>query len=115
MTSTIEVMPDSMLTMDQKVEKWCAQLITSLQFDYDSQYPKGRVKFYLRTGRKYHKIVEQNGGVHCFINKTTGEVFKPASYNSPAKGVRYDMRIINERNMLLSQADWAGSYLYLRG
>ena len=69
MTSTIEVMPDSMLTMDQKVEKWCAQLITSLQFDYDSQYPKGRVKFYLRTGRKYHKIVEQNGGVHCFINK----------------------------------------------
>ena len=115
MTSTIEVMPDSMLTMDQKVEKWCAQLITSLQFDYDSQHPKGRVKFYLTTGRKYHKIVEKNGGVHCFVNKKTGEVFKPASYNSPAKGVRYDMRIINERNMLLSQADWAGSYLYLRG
>ena len=115
MTSTIEVMPDSMLTMDQKVEKWCAQLITSLQFDYDSQYPKGRVKFYLTTGRKYHKIIEQNGGVHAFVNKKTGEVFKPASYNAPAKGVRYDMRLINERNMLLSQADWAGSYLYLRG
>ena len=114
MTSTIEVMPDSMLTPDQQVEKWCAQLITSLQFDYDSQYPKGRVKFYLTTGRKYHKIVEKNGGVHCFVNKKTGEVFKPASYNSPAKGVRYDMRIINERNMLLSSADWAGSYLYLR-
>ena len=114
MTSTIEVMPDSMLTPDQKVEKWGAQLITSLQFDYDSQYPKGRVEFYLTTGRKYHKIVEKNGGVHCFVNKKTGEVFKPASYNSPAKGVRYDMRIINERNMLLSSADWAGSYLYLR-
>ena len=103
-----------MLTSDQKVEKWCAQLITSLQFDYDSQYPKGRVEFYLTTGRKYHKIVEKNGGVHCFVNKKTAEVFKPASYNSPAKGVRYDMRIINERNMLLSSADWAGSYLYLR-
>ena len=115
MTSTIEVMPDSMLTMDQKVEKWCAQLITSLQFDYDSQYPIGRVKFYLTTGRKYHKIIEQNGGVHAFVNKKTGEVFKPASYNKPAKGVRYDMRIINERNRLLSEADWAGSYLYLRG
>ena len=114
MTSTIEVMPDSMLTPDQQVEKWCAQLITSLQFDYDSQYPKGRVEFYLTTGRKYHKIVEKNGGVHCFVNKKTGEVFKPASYNSPAKGVRYDMRIINERNLLLSSADWAGSYLYLR-
>ena len=111
MTSTIEVMPDSMLTPDQQVEKWCAQLITSLQFDYDSQYPKGRVEFYLTTGRKYHKIVEKNGGVHCFVNKKTGEVFKPASYNSPAKGVRYDMRIINERNLLLSSADWAGSYL----
>ena len=115
MTSTIEVMPDSMLTSEQQVEKWCAQLITSLQFDYDSQYPKGRVKFYLTTGRKYHKIVEKNGGVHCFVNKKTGEVFKPASYNSPAKGVRYDMRIINDRNAMLSNADWAGSYLYLRG
>ena len=49
------------------------------------------------------------------MNKKTGEVFKPASYNSPAKGVRYDMRIINERNAILSNADWAGSYLYLRG
>ena len=115
MTSTIEVMPDSMLTSEQQVEKWCAQLITSLQFDYDSQYPKGRVKFYLTTGRKYHKIVEKNGGVHCFVNKKTGEVFKPASYASPAPHVRYDMRIISERNMLLSEADWAGSYLYLRG
>ena len=116
MTSTIEVMPDSMLTPDQQVEKWCAQLITSLQFDYDSQYPSnGNYHFMLTTGRKYHKIVNDNGGgVHCFVNKKTGEVFKPASYNSPAKGVRYDMRIINERNLLLSSADWAGSYLYLR-
>ena len=68
------------------------------------------------TGRKYHKIVNDNGGgIHCFIDKQTGEVYKPASYNKPAKHVRYDMRIIEERNIMLSQADWAGSYLYLRG
>ena len=106
-----------MLTSDQKVEKWCAQLITSLQFDYDSQYPnQHNYRFKLTTGRKYHKIENDNGGgVHCFVNKKTGEVFKPAGYNKPAKHVRYDMRIINERNVMLSKADWAGGYLYLRG
>ena len=103
-----------MLTPDQKVEKWCAQLITSLQFDYDSQYPKGRVEFYLTTGRKYHKIVEKNGGVHCFVNKKTGEVFKPASYNKPAKHVRYNLLDENSRADCLLRADWAGGYLYLR-
>ena len=114
---TIMLMDDAQLSVTELVEKWCCQLIQALQFDYDSQYPnQHNYRFKLTTGRKYHKIENDNGGgVHCFVNKTTGEVYKPASYKSPAKGVRYDMRIINERNMLLSEADWCGSYLYLRG
>ena len=110
-------MDDAQLSVTELVEKWCCQLIQALQFDYDSQYPnQHNYRFKLTTGRKYHKIENDNGcAVHCFVNKTTGEVYKPASYKSPAKGVRYDMRIINERNMLLSEADWCGSYLYLRG
>ena len=60
------------------------------------------------------KINQINGGVHAFVNKTTGEVFKPASWKSPAKHVRYDLRIINDRERCFSNADWAGGYLYLR-
>ena len=54
-------------------------------------------------------------GVHAFVDRKTGEVYKPASYKAPAKHVRYDLRIIKEREACLNNADWAGSYLYLRG
>ena len=82
-------------------------------------------KFVIKTGRKYHKVVasdlQTNGerwsqGVHAFVDKNTGEVYKPASYNSPAKYVRFDMRIINQREQLHNPrfTDWAGGHLYLR-
>ena len=73
--------------------------------------------FYPETGRKYHKIImDVNGSrsVHAFIDKKTGEVYKSASFKAPAKGVRYDLRIIEQREWLLENADWAGGYLYLR-
>jgi hypothetical protein len=72
-------------------------------------------EFYPETGRKYHKIVMNAAGsrsVHAFVDKQTGQVYKSASWKSPAKGVRYDLRIIEQREWLLQHADWAGSYLY---
>jgi hypothetical protein len=74
--------------------------------------------FYPETGRKYHKIimVDSSGGrsVHAFVDKKTGEVYKSASWKAPAKGVRYDLRIISQREWLLENADWSGQYLYAR-
>ena len=84
------------------------------------------IKFRIESGRKYYKIIQQDydtfqdrneyrdGGVHAFVNKKTGQVYKPASWKSPAKHVRYDMRIIKEREVMLDTCDWAGGYLYLR-
>jgi hypothetical protein len=74
-------------------------------------------EFYPETGRKYHKIImDANGSrsVHAFVDKKTGEVYKPASFKSPAKGVRYDLRLIKDREWLLENASWCGSYLYAR-
>jgi hypothetical protein len=74
-------------------------------------------EFYPETGRKYHKVIMSANGsrsVHCFIDKQTGEVYKSASWKSPAKGVRYDLRLIKDREWLLANADWSGSYLYAR-
>ena len=73
--------------------------------------------FTFETGRKYHKfIMNANGSrsVHAFVDKKTGEVYKSAGWKGPAKGVRYDLRIIEQREWLLENADWAGSYLYAR-
>lgn len=76
------------------------------------------IDYVIESGRKYHKIIFVDGGgsrsVHCFVDKKTGEVYKSASWKAPAKGVRYDLRIIKDREWVLQNADWSGGYLYTR-
>ena len=84
----------------------CIQDLRNGKCDYD---------FFIEEGRKYLKIVMNAQGsksVHAFVDKKTGEVYKSASFKAPAKGVRYDLRLIKDREWLLENADWAGSYLY---
>ena len=76
------------------------------------------IDYQVETGKKYHKVIFVDGGgnrsVHCFIDKNTGEVYKSATWKSPAKGVRYDLRLIADREYLLENADWSGGYLYAK-
>ena len=76
------------------------------------------VDFIIESGRKYHKIVFIDGGgqrsVHAFVDQKTGEVYKSASWKAPAKGVRYDLRLIEQREWLFENADWSGQYLYAK-
>ena len=82
------------------------------------------MKFRLQEGKKYWKVIQQNpnseGGysdasVVAFI-AFNGQVFKPASWRAPAKGVRFDFRIIKEREAALdpAKASWSGGSLYYR-
>jgi hypothetical protein len=81
--------------------------------------PEG-YNYIIESGHKYHKVimidssVRNNRSVHAFVDKKTGEVYKSASWKAPAKGVRYDLRIIEQREWLLENADWAGAYLYAK-
>ena len=84
---------------------------------------KDTYQFVIETGRKYYKIIMvcPNGdrpasrSVHAFVDKKTGEVYMAASWKAPAKnGVRYDLRIIEQREHVLENCDWAGCYLYKR-
>ena len=84
------------------------------------------MKFTINSGKKYYKIIQNNwderendwrsGGVHAFVDKKTGQIYKAASWKSPAKHVRYDLRIIREREYVLDPRNctWAGGYLYMR-
>ena len=82
------------------------------------------MRFNVIEGRKYWKIFSyeyddrleeyKQGSINAFVNKQTGEVFKPASYNKPAKHVRYNLLDEDSRANCLLRADWAGGYLYLR-
>ena len=73
--------------------------------------------FTVESGRKYHKIImDANGSrsIHAFVDKKTGEVYKAASFKAPAKHVRFNLCLIKDREWLLENADWAGSYLYMK-
>ncbi len=106
----------SNLSQTARVEMWAMDLVDALEANYNKSYPDSSrpVKFETSVGRKYIKIIQVDGGVHAFIDKNTGEVYKPASWAKPAKHVRYDLRIITQRQECLARADWAGGYLYLR-
>ena len=96
----------------QKIEDGTANLY---KFDY-----KVGKKFIKVFNLQYDEFQGRNeyraGSVTAFIDKNTGEVYKPASWKAPAKHVRFDLRIIAERNYLLNpeNCDWAGGHLYMR-
>ena len=87
-------------------------------------------KFVVQKGRKYLKIINQqyddmgpnpsyeyrNGSVHAFIDRETGDVYKPAGWAKPAKHVRYNLLERSDRNFLFDYRNvgWAGGYLYMR-
>ena len=89
-------------------------------------------KFVYKTGKKFHKVYfleyqdaneyygtkagYKSGSVHAFIDKQTGEVYKPASWRAPAKHVRFDLRLIKDREFLFNwkNLSWAGGHLYMR-
>jgi hypothetical protein len=135
---------DACNTIQLNVTKWSLMLCDALKqnyIDYSIRHHERSLETYhqeaikklkngecdydfvIESGRKYHKIIMviDNGAdrspsrsVHAFIDKKTGEVYKSATWKSPAKGVRYDLRIIEQREWLLQNADWASSYLYAR-
>ena len=86
------------------------------------------MKFEIREGKKYYKIVQveydtfqdrneyRDSSVHSFVDKNTGDVYKPASWRSPAKHVRFTFQNPEDIRFLLEprNVDWAGGYLYLR-
>ena len=76
------------------------------------------IDYQVETGKKYHKVIFVDGGggrsVHCFVDKNTGGVFKSASWRSPAKGERYNLLLIKDREWLFENADWSGGYLYAK-
>ncbi len=102
-----------MSTLPERIAEWTQTYCDTLTENYKqhsirmsenctSDYSKRRLesikngtanlmKFVIKTGRKYHKIMSQEfdtfqdrneyreGSVHAFVDKNTGEVYKPAS------------------------------------
>ena len=102
-----------------QVLKYSEMLCEALMQDFKGRN-NGRdsgYKFYIESGRKYHKIVmETEAGsrsVHAFIEKKFGNVYKAASWKAPAKHIRFNLLDDNSREECFYRADWAGGYLYM--
>ena len=105
----------------------------------DSAYGKQQIKemnegtaklmrFIIKPGKKYLKIIQQDfdtyndineyreGSVHAFVDKQTGQIYKPASWRAPAKHVRYDLRDQKSREFVLNpdNVGWSGGWLHMR-
>ena len=100
----------------EKIEDGTANL-----YKWDYKVGKKFIKVFNLQYEEANEYYNRKGGyragsVTAFIDKNTGEVYKPASWKSPAKNVRFDLRIIKEREFLLNpkNCDWAGGHLYMR-
>ena len=94
------------LNNEQKVNAIESSRTTYTNFEYE-------------VGRKYIKVWsylmsdgERLRGRSCymFVDKNTGECYKPASYKAPAKGVRYLITQLADNPHI---CDPYGSFLYL--
>ena len=100
----------------EKIEDGTANL-----YKWDYKVGKKFIKVFNLQYEEANEYYNRKGGyragsVTAFIDKNTGEVYKPASWKAPAKHVRFDLRIIREREFLLNpkNCDWAGGHLYMR-
>ena len=100
----------------QKIEDGTANL-----YKFDYQVGKKYIKVFnlqYEEANEYYgrKAGYRQGSVTAFIDKNTGEVYKPASWKAPAKIVRFDLRLITDREFLFNpnNISWSGGHLYLR-
>jgi len=99
-------------------------LIDKLIENYTKQYQGNDLVFEVVRGTKYYKLIQRSirrnslgsdgGSVHAFVHRQSGAVYKPASWKAPAKHVRYNLLDDVSYETCLHNADWHGSYLYMK-
>ena len=119
----------TVLNQEQLVEKqtqlYCNKLVLAMkQWHADNGMPaKWETKYIYETGRKYFKVVrvedeyksnDEHRCVEAFIDRQTGDIFKPASWRKPAKGVRFNLLDQDSLFELFENLDPFGGHLYKR-
>ena len=106
--------------MQEQIDNW----LNALNEKSNNHYPpEATIKYVLEPGRKYIKVVREeywdnnigrvSRSVHAFIEVSTGDIYKAASWKAPAKnGARFN--VVNDNDALIAACDPYGSYLYKR-
>ena len=103
----------AMQAQEELIYHYVEVLVEALTLDAPENYT-----YTIDAARRFYKVWMNRYGkrdsIHVFVDKVTGDVLKPASTKAPAKGVRYRLLDEASREEMMSRADWAGSYLYIR-
>ena len=117
----------TVLNQEQLVEKqtqlYCNKLVLAMkQWHADNGMPaKWETKYIYETGRKYFKVIrvedeyksnDEHRCVEAFIDRQTGDIFKPASWSRPAKGARFNLLDQISCQLLFQHLDPFGGHLY---
>ena len=99
------------INSQQTIEENVYKLAEYIKADYNKYGYKSDYNVTIKKGRKYYKVITENS-VHAFVDVKNGNVFKPESWNKPAKHVRYNL--LQDPQDCFNKCDWAGGYLYIR-
>ena len=97
------------------VEEWCEILEHKAFASQHGTYSKNQktTYFWFKINKKYTKIIQTTHGsdsVHAFLENDTLDIYKAATWNSPAKDARYNL--FTDFDRILEVCDHHGSYLY---
>jgi len=86
-----------------------AEKINHDYIDYiASTYPNPRPVFKAAAGTRYIRVT-RDGAAHAFIDRTNGDVLKPATWKAPAKHARGN--IFDASNGLAKMGEYGPAYL----
>ena len=106
---------ENAMNVQTLTEQYAKAVEVAIQMAYDFQSPEQRPVMEVEVGRKYLKVVtnyHSQRSVHSFVDRVTGDVFKPEGWAKPAKGARFNL--VTGMDGLLAVIDPYGSYLYRR-
>lgn len=83
------------ITVLAGIEKYIKQIQDRSDDEFKTQYPNtwasGNAPKYAYTrGKRFYKITKKDTqlSVFCFVDSENGDIYKAATWNAPAKGVR---------------------------
>ena len=129
-TTKLGIKPTS---FDEAMDKFCDKLEENCKPYVDRFNHMDKVTFKVDGGRKYIKVKsfedrvdtdyetgvktivkDERGSIHCFVDSTTGDIYKPAGYKAPyTKGNNCVRGNIYDASSF-EKTDMHGGWLYAR-
>lgn len=96
----------------QSLEKYCEFVQAAIDKAYE-EIPHLADKVSVVWGTKYYKVIKEGQyqrSVHSFVDRKTGQIYKPAGWAAPSKTTNYN--IVDDMKRLEKEVDPYGAYLY---